>query len=154
MKKTLLLLLVTGSAIVGTSSCNKDETTDLTSTPVTQTVNVKLKAGETYSYSLPQNKNNDPYSIITEAQHASLSQLTIDGTGERVYKYTPSTGFLGSDQVVVSNDALSNASSSSQCSGPPRPPHGNCSGSSEDHYVVTINITVEDTTSAVGKNSH
>ena len=150
MKKTMLLI-VAGAILGGMYSCKKEEDT-LTSTPITQTIDVRLKAGESYSYSLPQNKRNDPYSITTPAQHASLSQVTVSATGERVYNYTPANGFLGSDQVVVSNEDLNNSSSSaSQCPGHSGPPHGNCSGGSEDHYIVTLNITVDDTTSAVGK---
>src|ERR1044072_2291690 len=100
MKKTMLLLAVAGSMIAGMASCKKEETPV---PPITQTYDVSLRVGESYTFSLPKNIRNDPYEIINAEKHATVSQLCMDSTGAPVYKYTPETGYAGSDQVVVSN---------------------------------------------------
>src|SRR4051812_9302396 len=137
MKKTLLLLAVAGSMIAGMASCKKEETPVPT---ITQTVDVGLRVGESYTFSLPKNLRNDPYEITTQAKHATVSQLCVDSSGARIYKYTPEAGYSGIDQVIVSNEH----ERSQNCTPPQGPPpagagHGDCNGGKEDHYIVTIN---------------
>lgn len=127
------------------ASCKKEETPAV---PITQTVDVGLKMGESYTFSLPKNLRNDPYQITTAAKHASVSQLCVDSAGTRIYKYTPEAGYSGTDQVIVSN----NQESGHTCPASQGPPpagtgHGNCSGTQEDHYIVTLNFTMQDTVS-------
>jgi hypothetical protein len=145
MKKTLLLLVIAGSIIAGMASCKKEETPALA---IMQTVDVNLKAGESYTFSLPKNLHNDPYEITTQAKHASVSQLCEDSSGAHIYKYTPEANYSGSDQVIVSNDQKHNSNCTASQGPPPAgTEHGDCNGDKEDHYVITLNFTVKDTVS-------
>lgn len=142
MKKTIALL--SGILVLSTMACRKKEQPP--KPPVQQTVNVALKPNEAYTFTLPKNKRNDAYEIITSPQHATVNQLGTDASGNRIYQYTSASGFSGTDQVVVANDQELR-----EHTGPPKhrphlfPPHhhGDCDMGEEDHYVITINFTVD-----------
>lgn len=143
MKKTLLLALAS-CVIAGMASCKKEDTTAPTPSAQTQTINVSLRAGESYSYTLPSNLPAAQYGITTPAQHASFSELSASSSGEQLYKYTPASGYTGTDQVIVSNVPGSRPAGAQ--GPPPCGSHGSCSGGSDEHCTVTINFTVSDTT--------
>lgn len=152
MKKTMLLLAVAGSMIAGMASCKKEKTPEAPA--ITQTYDVSLKVGESYTFTLPKNLRNDPYEITTQAQHASISELDVSSSGDRIYKYTPEAGYSGTDQVIVSNDQ-EREQNCVHPQGPPPPPPGtqpgNCNGGKEDHYIVTINFTMKGSDISVSK---
>lgn len=149
MKKTILLLALAGSMIAGMASCKKEETPAPT---ITQTIDVSLKVGESYTFSLPENQKNDPYEITTQAKHANISEVGLNSSGDQIYAYTPATAYSGSDQVIVSNDPKSKQG----CAHPQGPPpagtsQGSCTDSEEDHYIVIINFTVKDDDTTVSR---
>lgn len=151
MKKLFFLLTISGTAIVGMQSCNKNDMQEVEKAAITQTVDAQLKANESYTFTLTKNLRNDEYRFVTQASHASVSSLGVDASGNRIYKYTPALNYVGTDQVVVSNDWEKDGAHphNDTCTGPPPqgnpPPHnGNCDKGEEDHYIVTINFTVTD----------
>jgi len=144
MRKVVLLLAVASLAVVGMQSCKKEENEK---PAIQQTMNVELKANESYSFVLPKNKRNDAYEFTTQASHSSISELGVDASGNRVYRYTPALDYYGSDKIVVSNDQEREEHHEKPKG--PRPPfdgkhhgHGDCKGGEEDHYIVTINFVV------------
>lgn len=140
MKKTIVLLAVASALITGMVSCKKKEM-PAPKAAITQTVNVSLKSNEDYTFTLPKNLRDDEYEITSQASHFSISEVGKNTSGEQIYKYTPATDFTGTDVVIVSNDEEREHGCPKQHNGPkpPRPPKGQ----EEDHYIVTINFTVE-----------
>jgi hypothetical protein len=151
MKKRMLLLAIAGFMMAATPSCKKEETPSPAAT--TQTIDVSLKTGESYTFSFPGN-SNAPFEITTEAQHASISQLCCDSAGNKLYKYTPEAGFSGTDQVILSNDKEHPQNCQHPQGPPPPPPSGATNGGcdhgndNENHYIVIVNFTIKDTTSS------
>ncbi|HET6992161.1 MAG TPA: hypothetical protein VFJ43_12590 [Bacteroidia bacterium] len=156
MKNLFFVLTIASAAIVGMQSCKKEQQ-DLQKPAITQTENVQLRANESYTFVLIKNKRDDEYRFTTQAQHYSISTLGVDANGNRVYQYTPALNYVGTDQVVVSNDWERNESHDphGNCTaGPPPPPQGNggpqggnCNGGEEDHYIVTINFVIDNSVS-------
>lgn len=146
MKKTILMLATAGALVAGMASCKKEHTPK---EAIKQTINVSLKENESYTFSLPKNLRDDPYEITSQAQHYAVSEVGTNNSGQRVYNYTPSTGFFGNDQVIVSNDQ-EREEHKGHPGGPPKggPKPGNCKGGEEDHYIITINFVVDRTNNA------
>lgn len=143
MKKAALLLAFASVVAIGTQSCKKEEEPK---PPVAETYNVSLKMNEAYTFTLPKNKRDDAYDIITQSAHYSISSVGKDAAGNRIYQYTPAQDYLGADQVVLANAKEGQRPPHEKCGPKPfiphKHPHGNCEGD-EDHYIVTINFTVE-----------
>ena len=153
MKKTILLLAVAASMMAGMASCKKEETP--AAPAITQTYDVSLRTGESYTFTLPGNTGSTPYEIISQPEHASINTISVNTSGEQIYEYTPEAGYSGTDQVIVSNDK-EHKKDCVHPQGPPPPPpagapHGNCSGEKEDHYTVTINFTMKGSEISVSK---
>lgn len=89
-----------GLALLSLVSCQKETVNAL----VTQDVAATLKVNESYTFVLPTDDNDDPYSITSQASNYRVSQIGTDASGQTVYEYTPSLDFVGTDSVVVSND--------------------------------------------------
>lgn len=144
----ILLLSVSGLILVSAQSCRKKEEPK---PAIQKTINAQLKPNEAYTFVLPENKRDDDYEIRTNASHAKISLLGKDASGNQIYQYTPVLDFTGTDQVIVSNDEELREHHDHH--GPP-PPHGGCGkGGEEDHYIVTINFTIENPT-RVFNSSH
>jgi len=145
MKKMIVMLVTASALIAGMASCKKGQ---MPKEAIKQTVNVDLKTNEAYTLVLPKNLRDDPYEITTQAGHFSISQVGVNASGERIFQYTPATGFIGTDQVVVSNDQ-EREEHEMHPQGPPPPKHmnGGCNKTKgeEDHYIITINFVVERT---------
>jgi hypothetical protein len=149
MKKTMLLFIVAGSIIAGIASCKKEE---MPATVNMQTFDVSLKVGESYTFSLPESVRNIPYEISSEAKHASVSTVCVDSTGTPIYKYTPEPGYSGSDQVIISNDRERNQNCTAAQGPPPgETPRGACGGGKEEHYIITLNFTMEENATPASK---
>ena len=152
MKKTIVMLVTASAMFVGMTSCKKER---IPKDAIKETVNVSLKAGENYIFTLPKNLRDDPYEITSQAKHASVSEVGVNATGERVYNYKPSSGFAGSDQVIVSNDQEREEHENHSAGPPPPtgPKKGACgNGGEEDHYIITINFVVAGTINAPAIN--
>jgi hypothetical protein len=150
MKKMFLMLATAGTMMAGLASCTKEDTP---APAITQTENVSLRVGESYTFTLPKNLRDDPYEITTPAQHASVSELGVNSSGDRIYSYTPAAGYSGTDQVVVSNDQEREEHHPHPQGPPPGGPHsGSCSNSGpEDHYIITINFVMKGSDITVSK---
>ncbi len=141
MKKAILMLVAASAIIVGTTSCKKER---MPKEAITQTETVNMNADESYTFTLPKNLRNDPYEITHEASHFSLSEVTTNASGDMVYKYTPANGYVGTDEVTLSNDQ-EREEHKGHPAGPSQGGHhkGNCEGGEEDHYIITIKFTVQ-----------
>lgn len=147
MKKMTLLLATASFAVIGMQSCKKEENNH--KPPISETINVQLKANEAYTFTLPKNKRNDEYEITTQPSHSAISEVGVDASGNRIYQYTPSLNYVGTDEVVVANpkeDEDHNNGGKPEHHHLLPPPHhehhGDCDGGEEDHYIVTINFLV------------
>lgn len=152
MKKTIVILAAASALITGTVSCKKKDI-QAERDAITQTVDVSLNTDEAYLFTLPKNLRDDPYEITTQASHYSISELGVNSAGERIFKYTPAQGYVGTDQIIVSNDQ-EREEHKTHPGGPlpggpnaPAPPKGNCQNKQgvEDHYIITFNINIKGT---------
>ena len=138
-----------GIVALSATACRKKEPTPKPA--IQQTVNVALKTNEAYTFTLPKNKRDDAYEITSSAQHATISQVGKDAAGNQIYQYTPAANFSGTDQVIVGNDEELREHANHPKPHPhlfprPHPHHGDCDkGGEEDHYVITINFTINTT---------
>lgn len=140
MRKTILMLATAGALVAGMASCKKRP---MPKEAIKQTIDVSLKENESYTFSLPKNLRDDPYEVVIQAKHYNISEVGSNTSGERVYLYTPTAGYTGSDQVVLSNDQ-EREEGKDHPAGPPKggPKKGDCNGEEEDHYIITINFQV------------
>jgi hypothetical protein len=149
MKKMTLVLATASLIAIGTQSCKKEENHK---PPITETYSVQLKANEAYTFSLPKNKRDDAYEITTQSTHYTISQVGKDASGNRIYQYTPALNYVGADQIVVANPKEDDQDHDNggkpehhHLLPPPHHGHGDCDGGEEDHYIITINFTIENT---------
>ena len=154
MKKTILLLVSASALSVGMTSCKKGEKEPQEPKPaIEQNFDAKLSANQTYTFALPKNLRDDHYEIISEAQHFSLSELSENANGDRIYTYKPAADYVGTDQVILSNDwereeHAGKLEHHKHRLLPPPPGakrhHKKCDkGGEEEHYIVTINFTMD-----------
>jgi len=152
MKRRIVLLSIIALATASITSCKKEEQEKAA---ITQPYNIVLKANEAYTFTLPKNKRNDAYEFTTAAAHASISEIGTDASGNPMYSYTPELNYVGSDQVVLSNDYEREEHAHKPPHKPLLPlgpkPKGDCNGGEEDHYIVTINFVVEQGSTARSK---
>lgn len=152
MKKTIVILATASALFTTMVSCKKKDM-QAEKEAITQTVDVSLNTNESYLFTLPKNLRDDPYEITTQASHFSISELGVNASGERVYKYTPAQGYTGTDQIIVSNDQEREEHKMHPQGPPPmgpKPqgqPKGNCKDKQgeEDHYIITFNFNVKGT---------
>lgn len=150
MKKAALLLAFASVVTIGIQSCKKEEAPK---PPVTETYNVSLKVNEAYTFTLPESKPDDAYEITNQSTHYSISEVGKNAEGKSIYQYTPAPGYTGTDQVVLSNLKEGQRPPHEKCGPKPliphKHPHGNCGGDHEDHYIITINFTIEKSNSII-----
>jgi hypothetical protein len=143
MKKLVLILSVAGMVTFALTSCNRDHDQEAA---IEQTLQVELAQNQSYTYSLPENLRKDAYEFTTQASHYSVSTLGKNSAGNQIYQYTPALDYVGTDQVVVSNDHEKNENHAPGCNQQGNPGSGQCMGGGaagpEDHYMVTINFTI------------
>ncbi len=128
-------------ALISMPSCKKEHNAP----PINETVNTNLNVDQTYSYTLPANANPEGFKISTQSSHASVSTIAKDASGNFVYNYTPTSGYTGADNVVISNGGEEH--------------HGNCGGhhgngqhkgkhhgsdddDDDQEHTITININI------------
>lgn len=166
--KKLNVLFPAVAMFFAVQSCQKAEVYQ--EVALTQTIN----QNESYTFELPI--TDDPYRIITEAQHATISLIGVSAEGNPIYSYTPAADFIGTDSVVLQTyhnkegkkghhgkgkhrdeeDHTNNYSGGGFCgTGNQRQEvkedrKGKCGNESnsntEDDYTVTITISVVETT--------
>ncbi len=138
MKKSILMLAITGTAMFFMPSCKKAETL------LTPTENATLAVGESYTYMLPTN-TNDKFAVTTPPAHGKLSILAADSLGKLVYQYIPDSGYVGTDKVVIStvegNGTPPAEPKDSTMKGSHKP--GNCNKDAvRNDYIITLNFNV------------
>lgn len=95
MKKSILMLALVGTAMFFMPSCKKAETL------LTPTEAATVSAGETYTYVLPTNTDNE-FAITTQPLHGTLSVLGEDAEGQLIYNYVPEANYTGTDKAIIS----------------------------------------------------
>ena len=143
MKKIFLMLVLTSPFIFALQSCQKsDMKKDHEDKIVYQTVDATINANETYTYTVPENKSDDPFGITSQASHYKTSELENEST---TYKYIPATDYTGSDKVVISNVEEQHDGNHSNGG-------GNCNGNhhheDETELVIAINLTIKGVSTA------
>lgn len=111
-------LLCTLTLLIGLatlfSSCKKDsdDPNPDTSYPKSQEINVKIMNNETYLFDLGIFGDEEGVSISKQATHFSESTVEREtNTGKVVYKYTPATNFVGTDEVQIKSERGSDGAS-------------------------------------------
>jgi hypothetical protein len=96
------------------SSCKKDSDSldpdcDL---PASHEINIKITANETYQFDLGIFGDEEGASISKQATHFSVSEVERDNnSGKIIYKYTPATNFVGTDEVQIKSERGSDGAS-------------------------------------------
>lgn len=89
-------------------SCKKDNP----NAPVTQTITETIRVNQTYQFDLGIFGDEEGASISKQANHFSISSVDREvNTGKIIYKYTPATNFVGTDEVEIKSTRGSNGSS-------------------------------------------
>jgi 5'-3' exonuclease len=146
MKKMTLVLAAASLFLTGMQSCKKEENRK---PPIKENINVDLAANQSYTFSLPKNKRDDAYEISSQPAHFAINEVGKDATGNRIYKYTPSLNYHGTDQVVIANVEEDEHQGGGNCNSNPPPSHGHghgdCNGGDEDHYIITLHFNIQNT---------
>ena len=102
MKKTITYSTVLFCILILLLSCSKNSKDNLSqSTPAMpdRIINAKVAPGQTYSLSVA---NSGDVSIYKQAAHYLVSETGIDEkNGSIIYKYSPASGFTGTDEVLL-----------------------------------------------------
>ena len=100
MKKIFTYTTILMSIIL-LQSCSKQSPNEMLSPRISSTdVNVTIKSDGTYQLALDNFQNAV---ISKQASHFQLSEISLDSkTALLVYKYQPSPGFVGVDEVLLS----------------------------------------------------
>lgn len=94
------------------SSCKKDSDGPGCDLPVPNEINVKISANETYLFDLGIFGDEEGASISNQATHHSVSIVEREtNTGKVVYKYTPASNFVGTDEVQIKSERGSDGAS-------------------------------------------
>jgi hypothetical protein len=138
MNKINFLFALTIMALLSATSCHKrDMHHDVTTQ---QTINVVMKQGDIYTFSIPATTDKDDvYEISTQATNYGTSLIKTDANGNKTYQYTPAPNYTGTDQVI-----LSSVEGSHNGNTPPPNNNGGCfgHGHDEDRSMIIINFTV------------
>ncbi|MBA2407173.1 MAG: hypothetical protein H0V65_04155 [Chitinophagales bacterium] len=108
MKKIAFYLTLFIGLTTISQSCKKDTTND----PVTQTITETIRVNQSYQFDLGSFGDEEGASISKQANHFSISSVDREvNTGKVIYKYTPATNFVGTDEVEIKSARGSNGSS-------------------------------------------
>jgi hypothetical protein len=133
MKKIFTCLSVLIS-IVLLQSCSKQSPDEMLASPRINTTNINatIKSNGTYQLALDNLEN---VVITQQASHFQISEAGPDSkTGLLVYRYQPSTGYIGSDEVLLSSSKKVVTANTGGC---------NNSSSSYHTSTVTSNISIK-----------
>lgn len=114
MKNVFCRLTLLAGIVIIISSCKKDSHSPVPdcTLPVANKINVKITANETYLFDLGNFGDEEGASISRQATNFSESTLEREiNTGKVVYKYTPATNFVGTDEVEIKSARGSNGAS-------------------------------------------
>jgi hypothetical protein len=139
MKKLILFLTLSMSAVFTMESCHKEHD----ETVVQKSMSAILKVNESHTFTLPANKSKDAYRVTTQPAHSIVSLLGTSADGIPTYQYTPIDGYIGIDRAVISTNEESHEGHKEHKGG------GNCGDKTRENKdegtVVTIDITVQNT---------
>jgi hypothetical protein len=80
-------------------SCSKKSQDSITSTAQPdELIMASVNSGETYTLMVA---SSGTLTVIRQAMHSQLSATATDEKGSVLYKYTPQTGYFGSDEVAL-----------------------------------------------------
>lgn len=97
-RKILAFCLAT--SVLAIASCSKENTT---TEPESTTVTAVVAKNSTYTYTLSSAASG--YMVSTPSAHAGASSVGTDASGNRVFSYTPTADYTGSDAVVLSDSS-------------------------------------------------
>lgn len=101
MKKTAIAFVFASVLGLFTACQNRDAVTIVE----TLSESATLKTNESYTFTLPTTAED--YTITTPASHASVSLIGLDATKtQKVYQYTPTQDFIGTDVVVITSSEI------------------------------------------------
>ena len=99
MKNTVAFSATLLCFLLIVQSCSKKSQDSFPSTSQTdEIITASVNSGETYTLMVA---SSGTLTVIRQAMHFQLSAATTDEKGSVLYKYTPQTGFSGSDEVAL-----------------------------------------------------
>ena len=108
MKQLITCLTLILCALTITPSCKKDNSSINNS----QTINVTIQANEDYQYDLGLFGDEEGATINCQATHFNTSIIERDLSIDKVtYKYKPSPGYIGTDEVELKSERGSDGAS-------------------------------------------
>jgi len=109
----------------------------------TTTADSVITANHTMTMVLPKNLSSETPVISSSPKNASVSELFKDpANGVWMYRYTPSSGFIGTDVVTIDSEEESDDRSSGK-----KDKHHGCNKGEDDneHNRLILNITIVET---------
>ncbi len=88
-------------------SCKKNNTVE----PERISINTTIRLNNSYEYDLGAFGDEEGATITKQASHFSVSALERLSTGAIFYNYTPTTNFVGTDEVEIKSARGSNGAS-------------------------------------------
>ena len=108
-----VVLFCTISLLLSCSKNAKDSFSRSTPAMPDQIIKAKVAPGQTYSLSIA---NSGDVSISKQAAHYLVSETAIDEkNGSIIYKYIPTSGFTGNDEVLLSHSPESSVNNNNSC---------------------------------------
>jgi hypothetical protein len=99
MRKIIVLPLFLLGVLAFFSSCKKEAVSNTPASIANEMVDVKITANQPYQMDLT---SLGTVSIIKQAAHYLVSEAQVNSqTGAGVYKYVPSAGYVGNDEVQL-----------------------------------------------------
>ena len=96
MKKNAIHLTLYIALAIVSQACKKDNT----SNPETQTLTETLRVNQAFQFDLGSFGDEEGATISKQANHFSISSSDRDiNTDKIIYRYTPTTDFVGKDEV-------------------------------------------------------
>ncbi|MDQ6844486.1 MAG: hypothetical protein M3Z92_09065 [Bacteroidota bacterium] len=139
MKKFYIRFTILSCILFALSSCSKKAASDMMAPPSSPNI-VNASIAPNQSYQLVIN-NAGEVNIDKQALHYKVSQAGVDAkTGHMVYEYIPAQDFSGTDEVIISNKILLQASSGSGCHNSNH--DNNSGGNTYDVSYTTIRLII------------
>lgn len=132
MERKFWRYMMPAAILLGIQSCEKLDFRSMPPQPIIthQEIDTVIQQDASFSRTLLSFSPACSSQITTQAQHAGISNLATDASGDATYQYTPTSGFSGYDSVVITMTGAQNNGTNPNTDG-------------KETIITTIRITVQ-----------
>ena len=140
MKKLLLLPILSLVTLTCFIACEKEKHDEVL---IEENYDRTIQVNESATFTLPESEQN--FSIISEAEHAYVSKIGEDLSGNSIYMYTPEKDYSGTDRIVLSNEVEKEKGHHGKKGHHSKSGGGDCGSKSSERleYLITIRLVIE-----------